>query len=223
MNGGWVISLREGGFSYRAIRARVQRNSSTVMLSRLLQFVDVCCTVDCGQGCPYTGSPSRQTIDGCVFNGLMSTDPGKLIGTKLSFQRNHASIWDHDGRIHVRRSLPKGVIEQRSGLTPEVMVWGAIFCHGRSNCYELKQDNARPHVAETVRDFCSAQHLQFLPWPAYSPELSPIEQVWDLVGQRFAHDPRPLASKDELFLRIQAIWNSLPQTFKIRLTPCHVV
>ncbi|GFX47686.1 transposable element Tcb2 transposase [Trichonephila clavipes] len=26
-----------------------------------------------------TGSPSRQTIDGCVCNGLMSTEPGKLI------------------------------------------------------------------------------------------------------------------------------------------------
>ncbi|GFX51547.1 uncharacterized protein TNCV_5012511 [Trichonephila clavipes] len=38
-----------------------------------------------------TGSSSRQTIDGCVFNGLMSTEPDKLIGTKLSFQINHAS------------------------------------------------------------------------------------------------------------------------------------
>ncbi|GFS76420.1 HTH_Tnp_Tc3_2 domain-containing protein [Trichonephila clavipes] len=36
--------------------------------------------------------PSRQTIDGCVCNRLMSTEPGKLIGTKLSFQMNHASI-----------------------------------------------------------------------------------------------------------------------------------
>ncbi|GFY24917.1 transposable element Tcb2 transposase [Trichonephila clavipes] len=36
--------------------------------------------------------PSRQTIDGCVCNGLLSTEPGKRIGTKLSFQMNHASI-----------------------------------------------------------------------------------------------------------------------------------
>ncbi|GFV35166.1 transposable element Tcb2 transposase [Trichonephila clavipes] len=28
----------------------------------------------------------------CVCNGLMNTEPGKLIGTKLSFQMNHASI-----------------------------------------------------------------------------------------------------------------------------------
>ncbi|GFW26722.1 hypothetical protein TNCV_2851121 [Trichonephila clavipes] len=74
---------------------------------------------------------------------------------------------------------------------------GAIF----------QQDDAGPHVAKTVRDFCSAQHMQLLPWPAYSL----IEHVWDLVGRRLARYPRPAASKDELLLRIQAILNSLPQ------------
>ncbi|GFX16724.1 uncharacterized protein TNCV_4187001 [Trichonephila clavipes] len=55
-------------------------------------FVNICCTVDCMQGCLYTGFPSWQTIDGYVYNGVISTEPGKLIGTKLSFQMNHASI-----------------------------------------------------------------------------------------------------------------------------------
>ncbi|GFU79330.1 transposable element Tcb1 transposase [Trichonephila clavipes] len=50
-----------------------------------------------------------------------------------------------------------------------------------------------------------------LPWPDYSPDMSPIEHVWDLVGRCLARDPRPAASKNELLLRIQAIWNFLPQ------------
>ncbi|GFW72524.1 hypothetical protein TNCV_3797521 [Trichonephila clavipes] len=41
--------------------------------------------------------------------------------------------------------------------------------------------------------------------------MSPIEPVWDLVGWRLARDPRTAASEDELLLRIQSIWNSLPQ------------
>ena len=41
--------------------------------------------------------------------------------------------------------------------------------------------------------------------------MSPIEQVWDLVGRHLARDPHPAASKDELWLHMQAIWNSLPQ------------
>ncbi|GFV14635.1 transposable element Tc1 transposase [Trichonephila clavipes] len=74
-----------------------------------------------------TGSPSRQSIDGCVCNGLMSTEPGKMIGTKLSSDESRFNLWDHDDRICVRcyageRCLPESVVERHSGLTPEVMV-----------------------------------------------------------------------------------------------------
>ena len=31
-------------------------------------------------------------MDGCVYNGLMITELGKLLEIKLSFQMNHASI-----------------------------------------------------------------------------------------------------------------------------------
>ena len=36
--------------------------------------------------------PLRQTIDDCVCNGLMNTETGKLVDTKLSFQMNQTSI-----------------------------------------------------------------------------------------------------------------------------------
>ncbi|GFY18648.1 transposable element Tc1 transposase [Trichonephila clavipes] len=90
--------------------------------------------------------------------------------------------------------------------TPEVVPFhqgipGTIF----------QQDNARPHVAKTVGDFCSAQHVQLLSWPAYSPDISPIEHVWDYDGRCLARDPRPAASKHELLLRMQAKWSSLLQ------------
>ncbi|GFW31837.1 transposable element Tcb2 transposase [Trichonephila clavipes] len=109
------------------------------------------------------------------------------------------NLWEHVRHIRVRRYageryLPECVIARHSGLKPRVM-----------------QDNALPHVAKTVRDFCSAHHMQILPWRAYSPDMSPMEHVWDLVGRRLARDLRPAASKDELLLRIQTIGNSLPQ------------
>ncbi|GFV60312.1 transposable element Tc1 transposase [Trichonephila clavipes] len=94
----------------------------------------------------------------------------------------------------------------REVLQPEVVPFfqgipGAIF----------QQDNARPHVAKTVLDLCSAQHIQLLTWLAYSPDMLPIEHVWDLVGRHLACDPRPAALIDELLLHIQAIWSSFPQ------------
>ena len=71
------------------------------------------------------------------------------------------------------------------------------------------QDNARPSVAKTVRDSCSAQHIQLLPWLAFSSDMSP--QKWDLVGRRLARDTGSASLKDEFYLCIQAIWHSLPQ------------
>ena len=41
--------------------------------------------------------------------------------------------------------------------------------------------------------------------------MSLSKHVWDLVDWRPAHDPRPTASKEELWLRIQAILNYFPQ------------
>ncbi|GFW79187.1 uncharacterized protein TNCV_2475941 [Trichonephila clavipes] len=80
-------------------------------------------------------------------------------------------------------------------------------------CYELR-----------VISKATAQHMQLLSCPAYSPVMSPIEHVRDLVGRRLARDPRPATPKDELLLRIQAIWNSLPQSdIQICLTLYHFV
>ncbi|GFY28720.1 transposable element Tcb2 transposase [Trichonephila clavipes] len=53
--------------------------------------------------CLYTESPSRQTIDGYVCNGFMSTEPGKLIGTnEVLSDKSRFNRRDHDGHIRVR-------------------------------------------------------------------------------------------------------------------------
>ncbi|GFX71205.1 DDE_3 domain-containing protein [Trichonephila clavipes] len=44
---------------------------------------------------------------------------------------------------------------------------GAIF----------QQDNARPHTVRVGQYFL--HQFQTLPWPARSPDLSPLEHVWD--------------------------------------------
>ncbi|GFX41423.1 uncharacterized protein TNCV_3489641 [Trichonephila clavipes] len=61
-----------------------------------------------------TESPSRQTIDGCVCDGLISTEPGKLIGTKLSFQMNHASICETMMAASMVDAIPVNAAFQRA-------------------------------------------------------------------------------------------------------------
>ncbi|GFX04557.1 transposable element Tc1 transposase [Trichonephila clavipes] len=128
------------------------------------------------------------------------------------------NLWHHDGRIRVRRyagerchSHTECVIEQHSGLTPGVMVWGAISYHGQSNLLQIEgnlNSNSRiMHVQMLQRLFkpCSAQYMQLRPWPAYSSDISPVEHMWDLVGRCLACVPRHAAPKEELLLHLQAI------------------
>ncbi|GFS49225.1 transposable element Tcb1 transposase [Trichonephila clavipes] len=47
-------------------------------------------------------------------------------------------------------------------------------------------DNARPHSANIVDECLQSEDITRMDWPAYSPDLHPIENVWDIIGRRNA-------------------------------------
>ncbi|RZB89833.1 DDE 3 and/or HTH Tnp Tc3 2 domain containing protein, partial [Asbolus verrucosus] len=75
----------------------------------------------------------------------------------------------------------------------------------------FQQDNARPHIARVAMEFLNNANVDLLPWPSRSPDLSPIEHVWDMVGRKINDLQPPPGSIDILQRRIIEAWDSIPQ------------
>jgi hypothetical protein len=81
----------------------------------------------------------------------------------------------------------------------------------RVNNALFQQDNARPHIANVSIDFLDDSQVDLLPWLPRSPDLSPIEHVWDLMGRRLTNLHNPPLTLAALRHEIQVGWNSVPQ------------
>ncbi|GFY35010.1 hypothetical protein TNCV_5043861 [Trichonephila clavipes] len=69
----------------------------------------------------------------------------------------------------------------------------------------FQQDNARLHTARVAQDFLC--HFQTLPWLARSPDLSPVEHVWNQLKRQMPSGH----SVHDLELAVQDLWAHLPQ------------
>jgi transposase len=45
-------------------------------------------------------------------------------------------------------------------------------------------DNASPHMTRIVQDYLQQEAIELLPWPAMSPNVNPIEHLWDYLGRK---------------------------------------
>ncbi|GFW80386.1 transposable element Tcb1 transposase [Trichonephila clavipes] len=72
-------------------------------------------------------------------------------------------------------------------------------------------DNAQPHVTLVVQRFFVSHQIELLPWPARSPDLSPIEYMWSMIAQRLTQITSPAATPNQLWQRGEVAWSVVPQ------------
>ena len=89
----------------------------------------------------------------------------------------------------------------------DILVSYEDYLHGKM----LAQDNAPCHKARLVMGWLHEHHIEVLPWPPYSPDLNPIENLWAVMKSRVKGKEFP--TKDSLWVDLQAIWNTFSQDF----------
>ncbi|GFY24928.1 transposable element Tcb2 transposase [Trichonephila clavipes] len=77
--------------------------------------------------------------------------------------------------------------------------------------FVFMDDNATCHRTLAVRDCVDSEGIQRLVWPARSPDLNPIENVWDALGRQVAGRNYPPTNKNTLIRALTEEWDKLPQ------------
>lgn len=70
------------------------------------------------------------------------------------------------------------------------------------------QDNDPKHTARSVKQWFSSENINVLDWPAQSPDLNPIENLWADV--EIALEKKVSKNAEELFQNVKEIWQSIP-------------
>ncbi|GFW88920.1 transposable element Tcb2 transposase [Trichonephila clavipes] len=92
-------------------------------------------------------------------------------------------------------------------LRPIVVPYAAAI----GDDFILMDDNCRPHRANLVEDFLFEEGIVPMEWPACSPDMNPIEHVWDTLGRRVSGRQPPLEILQELKKALLEEWDRTPQ------------
>jgi transposase len=79
----------------------------------------------------------------------------------------------------------------------------------------FQQDNAPIHVSRESRKWFKDNLITLLDWPACSPDLSPIENIWGHFVRAIYAGNKQYATVAELKIAILAAWDNLtPETLQ---------
>ncbi|GFV25171.1 transposable element Tcb2 transposase [Trichonephila clavipes] len=111
-------------------------------------------------------------------------------------------------RLHV---VANGTMTGQRYIEEVLLPHVRLFRGAVGDKFVFMDDNATGHRTLAVQDCIDSEGIQRLVWPARSPDLNPIENVWDALGRQVAGRNHPPTNKNTLIRALREEWDKLPQ------------
>ncbi|GFU92872.1 transposable element Tcb2 transposase [Trichonephila clavipes] len=157
----------------------------------------------------------------------LSSDSHRILIWRERGIRNHPSNIIERDRYGGRGVLVRGGI--MLGSRTDLHIFDAGSVNGTRYCNEIllpyvrlfrgamglqflfMDDNAPCHRTVAAEQLLESEDIERMDWPARSPDLNPIEHVWDFLDRRLAARTLPPVTIRELRLALQDEWAAMPQ------------
>ena len=150
-------------------------------------------------------------------------------GKQWTWVQEGAALQDHDvNQVHkhsggsiflwgcIIAEGPGNLVKIDGGLD------SALYCQileedllGTLDYYEISKnhvyllhDNDPKHRSKMTQEWLKSNEVKVIDWPAYSPDLNPVENMWYFVKCELAKYDEPPKGMLELWERVQHIWNN---------------
>ncbi|GFT21460.1 transposable element Tcb2 transposase [Trichonephila clavipes] len=111
-------------------------------------------------------------------------------------------------RLHV---VANGTMTGQRYIDEVLLPHVRLFRGAVGDKFVFMDDSATYHRTLAVQDCLDSEGIQRLAWPARSPHLNPIENVWDALGRQVAGRNYPPTNKNTLIRALTEEWDKLPQ------------
>lgn len=91
----------------------------------------------------------------------------------------------------------------RTRLIPQLREW-----FPRNEPYLFMHDSAPCHKAKSVTKYLNDENIPVLSWPGNSPDMNPIENLWEITKREIAKEV--ITTKVKLIEKLIQVWHHCP-------------